>query len=53
MNRTNRMNESRTARAHWLRQARIAMDTSDFARCVRKARFHHANLMAVKLADWS
>jgi hypothetical protein len=56
MNRTNRMNESRAARAHWMTEARRAADngaTRSRAECVRKARFHHANLMGVKLAEWA
>jgi hypothetical protein len=54
--RLNRMNESHTQRAKWMREARnAAADGSTLSRayCVRKARFHHRNLMAVKLAEWA
>jgi hypothetical protein len=51
MSRTDRMNEYRAARIRWMNEARRASDngtTRSRAECVRKARFHHANLMGVK-----
>jgi hypothetical protein len=56
MSRTERMNESRASRAYWLNEARRFARSAfpiRFSECVRKARFHHANLMSVKLAEWA
>lgn len=56
MSRINRINESRILRIKWMAEARRTsreVFPIRFADCLRKARFHHANLMAIKLAEWA
>ncbi len=56
MSRAERIAESRTARKLWVLKARYAKADGMpvlFAQAMRKARFHHRNLMITKLAEWA